>query len=60
MEQTRQQMKDMLAAHTYGAQMEPLWTLFQAEMEDDIKARQNKLDTDNAMLDADREKGRHT
>jgi hypothetical protein len=46
MEQMRQQIREMLATYAHNAQMEPLLTRLQAEMEEDIKARQGKLDTD--------------
>jgi hypothetical protein len=48
----------MLAAHVHYAQVEPLWTCLRARMEEDIKARQDKLDTDNAKRDADQGKRR--
>jgi hypothetical protein len=43
----------MLAANTHYTQMEPLWTCLVAEMEEDIKAREDKLDADNAKRDAE-------
>jgi Skp family chaperone for outer membrane proteins len=58
MEQTRQEIREMLATHAHYAQMEPLWTRLRAEMEEDIKARQDKLHADWAKMDADREKRR--
>jgi hypothetical protein len=45
-EQTRQQVREMLAAHAHYAQVEPLWTHLQAKMEEDITARQDKLCAD--------------
>jgi uncharacterized damage-inducible protein DinB len=46
----------MLAAHTYCAQLEPLWIHLRVEMEEDIKAMQDKLHADWAKVDAYREK----
>jgi hypothetical protein len=45
-DKTRQQIREMLAAHARYAQVEPLWNRLRAEMEEDIKARQVKLQTD--------------
>jgi Skp family chaperone for outer membrane proteins len=49
MEQTRQQIREILATHVHYAQV---------EMEEDIKARQDKLDADNTKKDAGQEKRR--
>jgi hypothetical protein len=46
MEQTRQQITEMLVAHARYAQMEPLWPHLLAEMEEGIQIRQDKLDAD--------------
>jgi hypothetical protein len=56
MEQTRQQVRETLAAHAPYAQVEPLWTRLRAEMEEDIKSRQDKLHADWAKIDADQRK----
>jgi hypothetical protein len=56
MEKTRQQIREILAANTHHAQVEPLWTRLRIEMEEDIKARQDKLDPDNANREAYRNK----
>jgi hypothetical protein len=52
----RQQIREMLATHAHYTQMEPLLTRLQAKMEEDIKARQDKLDTDRVKIDVDQEK----
>jgi hypothetical protein len=49
MEQTRQQIREMLTTHSHYAQVKSLWTHLQAEMEDDIKARQDKLDAEKKV-----------
>jgi type II secretory pathway component PulK len=58
MEQTRQQIREMLGAHTHYTQMEHLRTHLRAEMEKDIKGRQNKFNADRVKTDADQEKRR--
>jgi hypothetical protein len=53
MEQTRQKIREMLGLHTHYAQV---CTRLRAEIEEDIKAKQDKLHADWAKIDADREK----
>jgi hypothetical protein len=69
MEQMGQQIREMLGvrlavinrgdledADAQNAKMEPLWTCLWAEMEADIKARQDKLDANWANINASLEK----
>jgi hypothetical protein len=51
----------MLVVHAPYTKVETLWTCLQTKMEEDLKARQDKLDSNNAKTDANREKkeGRH-
>jgi Skp family chaperone for outer membrane proteins len=51
-------IREMLAAHTPYTKVEPLWARLRTEMEEDLKARQDKLDADNATIDADQGKRR--
>jgi alkylhydroperoxidase/carboxymuconolactone decarboxylase family protein YurZ len=52
MEQTRQQIREMLATYAHYAQVEALWNHLRAKMEEDIKAKQDKLCADWAKTDA--------
>jgi Skp family chaperone for outer membrane proteins len=68
MEQTTQQITEMLGAGeahisnnpkeapAHYAKLESLWTRLRPEMEEDMKAKQDKLAADTAKMDADREK----
>jgi hypothetical protein len=49
----RQQIREMLATHAPYTQVKPLWTRLRTEMEEDLKAWQYKLDTDNVKINAD-------
>jgi hypothetical protein len=55
-EQARQQTREMLAMHAHYAQMEPLWSHLRAKVEEDIKARQDRLHADWAKINADQER----
>jgi hypothetical protein len=51
-------MNKGMAMRTLYAQVDPLWTHLRDEIEEDIKARQDKSDVNNAKRDANQEKRR--
>jgi uncharacterized protein involved in exopolysaccharide biosynthesis len=59
-EQTRQQIREILAANADYTQMKPLLTLLRAEVEKDMKANHAELEADMAKIDANEKNGRQT